>query len=69
MTLFPAPMCYACAHFHGREGIERTCEAFPRGIPHRLHFECGDHRKPWKGDQGIQFELAEGEEMFSWFED
>lgn len=36
-----------------------TCTAFPGGIPFEIWEEGQDHRVPFPGDNGIQFEPAE----------
>lgn len=55
----PAPMCSFCIHFNESTQGER-CRAFPNGIPQQiLEFEV-DHRKPFPGDNGVQFEPIEG---------
>lgn len=38
---------------------DQTCKAFPRGIPNEIWLGTNDHTKPYKGDQGIQFEAVE----------
>lgn len=53
MTTYRAPMCIGCKHFH-REGF--TCDAFPNGIPDDILESRLDHRKPYPGDNGIQYE-------------
>lgn len=59
MTTTAGPICMHCRHLRPREeGDEgdRTCDAFPEGIPAGIWFEGGDHREPVRGDHGIQFE-------------
>ena len=43
--------CIKCRYY--RES--RTCVAFPKGIPVAILSGDFDHRKPYKGDHGIQF--------------
>lgn len=33
-----------------------VCAAFPDGIPDEIWLGKNDHKKPYKGDYGIQFE-------------
>lgn len=49
--------CYDCAHFNEDEA--HTCKAFPEGIPDKILFNEVDHKKPYKDDNGIQFEKKE----------
>jgi hypothetical protein len=52
MPTFFFSLCDHCKH--RREGD--TCAAFPNGIPSLgFHFNT-DHRRPFEGDNGIQFE-------------
>jgi hypothetical protein len=57
MTIGAAPMCIECKHYiEGGDEPGFRCEAFPDGIPDEI-FEGGfNHRKPYKGDNGIRFE-------------
>ena len=46
--------CFLCAHYQGA----LTCEAFPERIPQDVLDGTADHRKPFKGDNGIRWEPA-----------
>ncbi len=54
--------CQNCRHFRN----DLTCAAFPDGIPSVMiavdldEGEIFDHRKPYAGDHGVQFEPATG---------
>lgn len=52
------PQCFFCAHFRG----EGTCAAFPKEIPFVIYTNQADHRKPYPGDHGIQFQSIPGAE-------
>ena len=59
------PRCYirGCKHFIGvsqPDGTEKSevlvCKAFPNGIPNPIAYGTENHIKPYKGDNGMQFE-------------
>ena len=58
MTIGPEPMCMKCKYFSIRENTLR-CDAFPEGIPDEIILGGVEHTKPYKGDNGIQFEKAD----------
>ena len=47
--------CLQCKHYLAAQ----VCDAFPDGIPIEIFTGEVDHRQPYKGDHGIQFELDE----------
>ena len=44
--------CIFCRHYHA----DLTCDAFPERIPIEIITGEHDHREPYPGDHGIQFE-------------
>ena len=57
MPTYLAPICLWCTRFHGNQGRPFTCDAFPDEIPDDIFFTSRiDHRKPVRGDHGLQFE-------------
>lgn len=60
------PMCTDCKHFKRTEdGL--VCDAYPDGIPDAIIDGDVNHRKPYQGDNGIQFALKDGEKPKDWW--
>jgi len=53
------PICLECKHFLDDSKPGLRCAAFPDGIPDAIIFGDHDHHKPYKDDNGIQFEKLE----------
>tara|TARA_Y100001963_G_C6718014_1_gene417721 strand:+ start:515 stop:709 length:195 start_codon:yes stop_codon:yes gene_type:complete len=44
--------CLECINYT----VNGKCEAFPNGIPEEIINGWHDHKKPYKGDNGIRYE-------------
>lgn len=55
------PICLDCKYYRPEPGRRPACDAFPDGIPRPILISKADHRKPYEGDNGIQFEPKEDE--------
>lgn len=58
---YEAPICLDCKHYHNGD-LGFSCKAYPEGIPKEIMTGEIDHKKPYKNDNGIQFEKKELEE-------
>lgn len=47
------PACWTCVHKHSGAA---TCTAFPGGIPREILDGTNQHREPYPGDNGVQYE-------------
>ena len=56
-----APICFRCRFFNNKKYKKGfyICKAYSKGIPKDIILSKVDHKKPYKGDHGIQFESIE----------
>lgn len=60
--------CMFCAHL--QDFVDKTCAAFPDGIPSEVWRGVTRHNKPLAGDHGLQFKPdgeVPAEFMDDWF--
>ena len=53
-----SPVCSFCRH--AKAYPQRTCDAFPAGIPTEIWSGQVKHTAPHRGDRGIRFEAVDG---------
>lgn len=51
-------VCSYCTHFIVEPNSNPKCNAFPKGIPDEIWQGKNNHRSPYPGDNGIQFQAA-----------
>lgn len=47
--------CTTCKHLSDDLSVLQ-CKAFPHGVPDAIIYGTHDHREPYPGDHGIQYE-------------
>jgi hypothetical protein len=52
--------CASCERKHLFKNDSPTCDAFPKEIPSEILTGRFDHRKPYKGDNGLQWKVKKG---------
>jgi len=52
--MIKAPICLTCVYFID-DPEHLVCEAFPNGIPEAILTGQVDHRRPYPGDNGLQY--------------
>ena len=55
IEVFTIPQCFFCKNYDE----QHLCIAYPAGIPDKILNNEHDHRKPYSGDNGIQFEAVD----------
>lgn len=56
------PICIYCRRLVEENEELFACTAYPEGIPEAIVMNQTDHRKPFEGDHGQQFEVKPGSE-------
>ncbi|MEZ6953734.1 MULTISPECIES: hypothetical protein [unclassified Aeromonas] len=60
---FHTPICNTCKWRDGSAVVPRHCLAFPEGIPISITMGEVDHTKPYEGDNGLQYEEGNPEDI------
>jgi hypothetical protein len=66
-----SPICWSCTRLR-ENGVDQECDAFPGGIPEDIWEGETDHRVPYPGDKGMQYEPRNergAQEVARWFGD
>lgn len=51
------PICMNCKHLdRDPDATSFRCSAFPDGIPEKIIFNEADHRRSYRGDNGIRYD-------------
>ena len=67
VKLRPAQCLFCARHqFPAFGATVQTCTAFPDGIPDSIWHNQVDHRKPYSGDHGEQFQAIPGMGFPDW---
>ena len=64
MTSIAPPICIGCTHLDRTAKLplmDPRCAAYPDGIPRGILFSEADHRQPYEGDHGIQFDPVDND--------
>jgi hypothetical protein len=69
--VMPGGLCPYCQHLQLKPIQPNLygCKAFPEGILDEIAAAWFDHRNAYPGDNGVRFELKEGEQIPDWTED
>jgi hypothetical protein len=61
--MIDVPNCIYCKHFHG-DSANPACDAFD-AIPAGIWKNHVDHRNPYPGDRGVQYEPISDDSPFT----